>query len=448
MRALLCLALIAIIPGRGISQVQTPRHVTTSPSSNGFYEYLPAGYETGSQNYPLLVFVHGTGELGDGGDDLPKVLANGPPKLLNDEAHPFPTSFTVNGHTYSFIILSPQFIYWPPSADVDAFITYAVEHYRVDANRIYLTGISLGGGVTWFYASMNSTYSNKLAAILPVSGSAIDAPSAQIIASANLPVFATHNQDDPTVPSSNTINNIALINNSSPPPTPLAIDTIFPVSGHDSWTTTYDPAFTHRGLNVYQWMLQYSRGITAPLPITLGDYGASLSTDKMQVDIHWTTLSEQNNRYFILQRSADGQQFANLDTIAAAGISGGGDSYTYADHTPFPGKNFYRLTQADLDGKTSFYGILQVIVPAANVSLRISPNPSSGTLYLDLVNPEQGMLQVSVLDIQGKVLRSFSFRKESPGYHQPVDLGGLAAGSYFIRIRGNTIREMQPFIIK
>src|SRR5260221_6900502 len=172
-KPLLCLLLSAIVPGWGISQVQTPRYVTTSSSSNGFYEYLPAGYESGSQSYPLMIFIHGTGELGNGGSDLPKVLVNGPPKLLNDQNNPFPTSFTVNGHTYSFIILSPQFIHWPPSADIDAFITYAIQHYRVDVNRIYLTGLSLGGGVTWFYASMNSTYANKLAAILPVSGSAI-----------------------------------------------------------------------------------------------------------------------------------------------------------------------------------------------------------------------------------------------------------------------------------
>jgi len=448
-RALLCLALSVIVPHLGISQVQTPRHVTTSSSSNGFYEYLPAGYESGSKTYPLMIFIHGTGELGDGGADLPKVLVNGPPKLLNDQAHPFPTSFTVNGNTYSFIILSPQFIYWPPSADIDAFITYAIQHYRVDASRIYLTGLSLGGGVTWFYASMNSTYANKLAAILPVSGSAIDAPSAQIIASANLPVFATHNEDDPTVPSSNTINNIALINSSSPPPTPRAIDTIFPVSGHDSWTTTYNPAFTHRGLNVYQWMLQYSRGISVPLPVTLTDYSASLSDDKTQVNIDWTTLSEQNNQYFILQRAGDGKQFANLDTITPTGQPGGGSSYVYTDRSPLPGNNFYRLSQVDKDGKTTFYGILQMTIPVHSTSsLRISPNPASGVVYLDLVNPEQGMLQVNLLDVQGRTLRTLGFRKQSLDWHQSIDLSGIPPGSYFIRIRGNTIREVQPFIKK
>src|SRR5882762_1653299 len=88
----LCLGLTFSLPFRAFSQVQTPRFISTSANSNGFYEYLPAGYGTPGKTFPLMVFLHGSGEVGNGGSDLPKVLANGPPKLIN--GGDFPTSFT------------------------------------------------------------------------------------------------------------------------------------------------------------------------------------------------------------------------------------------------------------------------------------------------------------------------------------------------------------------
>ncbi|HWI91737.1 MAG TPA: REJ domain-containing protein, partial [Flavisolibacter sp.] len=66
----------------------------------------------------------------------------------------------------------------------------------------------------------------------------------------------THNQDDPTVSVSNTTGWVNLINQYGG----NIISTIFPVSGHDAWTKTYDPNFTQNGVNIYQWMLQHQRG--------------------------------------------------------------------------------------------------------------------------------------------------------------------------------------------
>ena len=91
----------------------------------------------------------------------PRILLNGPPKIAAAGGY---------GSGFPFIIISPQFIGWPSVTDVDAVIEYASSHYEVDRKRIYLTGLSMGGGATWDYAGDNLTYAKKLAAILPVSG--------------------------------------------------------------------------------------------------------------------------------------------------------------------------------------------------------------------------------------------------------------------------------------
>ncbi len=245
------------------AQIQTPKYnVSMCGNTKGYYEYLPQGYNTENTQYPLLIFIHGLGELGDGStSQLSRVLANGTPKQISQGI--FPSSFTVNGQTFKFIVLTPQFINWPGPNDIDLIINYAIKNYRVDVSRIYLTGLSMGGGTVWEYAGNNAVYANRIAAILPVSGASYpDVGRADIIAASNIHVWATHNSNDPTVAVTNTTGYITNINNAPLKPNPLAKETIFNNNVHDAWTATYDFNFKPEGLNVYQWMLQFQRKFT------------------------------------------------------------------------------------------------------------------------------------------------------------------------------------------
>ena len=235
------------------AQVQTPRYVSMCSLTNGYYEYLPQGYSaTGSKTYPLILFIHGEGEIGDGSAaELPAVLTNGTPLQISQGI--FPSSFTVNGQSFSFIVLSPQFNVWPTEISIDTVITYAIQHYNVDINRVYLTGLSMGGGVVWQYAGNNPTYASRLAAIVPICGASYpDVGRADIIAAGDIPVWATHNNNDPVCPVSYTIGYVDNINAAPTPPDPLANMTIFNAATHDAWTATYDLSFvTENNLNCH-----------------------------------------------------------------------------------------------------------------------------------------------------------------------------------------------------
>ncbi len=443
------LVLFTFIPLIGFSQVQTARQgVVVNGNCHGFYEYLPQGYETGSQTYPLMIFVHGTGEVGDGDSQLSLVLRNGPPKLINNGT--FPTSFTVGGKTYKFIVISPQFIVWPSSQDVDALITYAINHYRVDQKRIYLTGLSMGGGVTWQYAGENSNYTKRIAAILPVSGASYpDLERARVMAEANLPVWATHNLNDPTVPDTFTTVYVRKIN-MPPAPIPPAKATIFNVTGHDAWTQTYDPAFKEDNLNVYEWMLQFdnTRSLASPLPIVLTDYKAFLSGNK-EVTISWATSTEINNRYFTVERSADGSNFSVIGQVPATNKSTG-DNYSYTDNNPNYGNNFYRLSQTDFDGKTVKFEIKNVTVSNGDGSnkLIIFPNPADSYVTLQLSDKETGQLEIRIIDAAGKVQNTFHYDKTNSYWQQQLPVNGLPAGYYIIDVRGSRLKRTQGFIKK
>ena len=229
--------------------------VSTDINSNcaGFYKALPARYDSTTKKYPLLVFLHGSGEMGNGTTDLPRVLNNAVPNLIKNQM--FPPGFLSGGKNYSFIVISPQYKTWPLPEDVDAVVNYSVDNFRIDETRIYVSGLSMGGGATWDYASL---YAGKIAAIVPICGASFpNTGKAKNIADANLPVWAFHNEDDYTVPVSNTKDYISMINSFNP--TPPAKMTVWPTGGHNAWTKAVDPAYKENNLNIYEWMLQYHR---------------------------------------------------------------------------------------------------------------------------------------------------------------------------------------------
>jgi predicted peptidase len=125
---------------------QVPRGLTASNNVFiGFYEYKPTDYSANpNEKYPMIIFLHGIGERGNGTSELPMVLGQGIPKYIN-AGHPM--RFFWNGKWETFLVLSPQLSRnygdWQ-NFYVDEMLNYAKNNLRVDTNRIYLTGLSLG----------------------------------------------------------------------------------------------------------------------------------------------------------------------------------------------------------------------------------------------------------------------------------------------------------------
>jgi predicted peptidase len=244
--------------------VETTPHVlkanfiAVNNSVRGFYSALPAHYEQTEKTYPLLVFLHGGGQTGNGDADLGKVLGEAVPELLKEKL--FPPNFNVNGKNYSFIVLAPQFNELPKNPEILSFIEYAKQHYRVDATRIYLSGLSAGGVAT---SNFGAEYPSLLAAIVPMSGVSLwfDLEiKAKSIADGKLPVWAFHNSKDQSISITEVTQFLKLINDNRPAiPPKLTQFLAFGLLNHDSWTRATDPTYHEDGMNIYEWMLQYSR---------------------------------------------------------------------------------------------------------------------------------------------------------------------------------------------
>jgi predicted peptidase len=233
--------------------IQKGVSVNVNGNIGGYMEALPARYDSTTKNYPLLVFIHGVGELGDGTSQLSNVANVGTPSVIKNGK--LPPNFSVNGKNYSFIVISPQFKAWPSAKYVNDMIDYAIKKYRIDTSRMYVSGLSMGGGVTWDYAV---AYGKRIAAVVPICGASGPSDSkAQKIAQAGLAVWAFHNKDDGTVSYHNSEDYVNKINANNPPI--KARLTLWATGGHDAWSKATNPTYKEDNRNMYEWMLQYSR---------------------------------------------------------------------------------------------------------------------------------------------------------------------------------------------
>lgn len=232
----------------------------------GYLEHLPPDYHQSNCSYPLLIFLHGITERGNGTTDLRKIAGGALPFQI--EKQTLKMTFNVNGQSYSFIVLCPQlgyeYGYWPASY-VDRVVEHAKATYRVDESRIYITGLSLGGGGTWDYAA---AYPDKVAAIAPVCGaSGAHASKIEALVTHRIPVWAFHGTNDCVVPAHTTLDWVRGINEyrNRPKEMPKARVTLYPNVGHNSWKQAYSPnpavadPVSSDPVTVYEWLLQHSK---------------------------------------------------------------------------------------------------------------------------------------------------------------------------------------------
>src|SRR5687767_5167178 len=124
---------IIMLASQALFAQQVPKSITSSGGIfMGFYQYTPTEYIVDTTTkYPLIIFLHGIGERGNGTTDLPKVLANGIPKLIQ-QGHPM--RFFWNGKWQTFLVLSPQlstaYGYWQ-NQYISSMIDYARKNLRI-----------------------------------------------------------------------------------------------------------------------------------------------------------------------------------------------------------------------------------------------------------------------------------------------------------------------------
>jgi len=208
---------------------QQPQQVeVTVKMELGYLLFLPKDYEK-KKSWPLILFLHGAGESGN---DLDKVKLHGPPKIVETKKD------------FPFIVVSPQSrrFGWNPDALL-GLLDHVVSKHRVDPERIYLTGLSMGGFGTW---SLAARAPDRFATIVPICGGGNPDDAEKL---KNLPIWVFHGAKDPVVPLARSERMVEAIKAAGG----NVKFTVYPEANHDSWTETYDNP------KLYEWLLEHER---------------------------------------------------------------------------------------------------------------------------------------------------------------------------------------------
>lgn len=194
-----------------------------------YWLYLPLGYERDNRPWPLLLYLHGAGERGD----LEKAKKHGPARQI------------AAGMDLPFIVVTPSCPaerWWDPEA-LENLLKDVCGTYRIDEDRVYGTGLSMGGFGLWAAAI---TYPRRFAAIAPICGGGSPYMAYRI---AHIPVWTFHGDKDPIVPSYESERMVQALRK-------VGGDvryTVYPGAEHDVWSRTYDNP------ELYDWLLAQRR---------------------------------------------------------------------------------------------------------------------------------------------------------------------------------------------
>jgi hypothetical protein len=170
-----------------------------------------------------------------------------------------------------------------------------------------------------------------------------------------------------------------------------------------------------------------------PLPIELLSFGAT--ENQGSVYLEWVTLSETNNHYFTILRSANGISFSPVTNIQGAGNSNTTLSYSYNDLSPYTGINYYLLRQTDFDGTTSESHIIAVeVFNLGNGAFSVLYH--SGHMHVSLPWESEKKADYFIFDIMGRPLKSGSF-VHTPGKNNLIEVQDLPDGVLIFSLSGN-----------
>jgi hypothetical protein len=182
-------------------------------------------------------------------------------------------------------------------------------------------------------------------------------------------------------------------------------------------------------------------GTCSILPVELMSFTGVC--DKQNILLKWSTASEDNNKYYTIQRSKDGINWQVVDTVSGAGNSSAVKNYTFIDKQPYPAVSYYRLRQTDFDGKSKYFKIIVVKNCMENITeLNIYPNPASGTINLFFNGAKNQVASVLVYNESGEIIY------KSGRFESTINLAGKPNGIYFLQFQSSSSIVSKKFVIK
>jgi hypothetical protein len=191
-----------------------------------------------------------------------------------------------------------------------------------------------------------------------------------------------------------------------------------------------------------------------PLPVALSRFSATVQRNDVQ--LNWTTASEQNNKGFEIERSVDGIHFDKISFVKGAGNSASTLNYNLLDKDAFAKSQqqkansqlYYRLKQVDFNGAYTYSNTIRVTIHAGKANaFSVFPNPYSNSFSISFTSPDEGNTTIEIMDIQGKVVAAQDARVASGANTILMNEASvLRAGIYFLKVTINGETQVMKIV--
>jgi hypothetical protein len=181
-------------------------------------------------------------------------------------------------------------------------------------------------------------------------------------------------------------------------------------------------------------------GVTLPVKLTY--FKGELKDNVAKLE--WETSSETNTSKFVVERSVDGVNFSDIASVAAKGNSTSDYTYYYDDNNAInqPGKVvFYRIRMVDIDAAYKYSNVISISLTDRKEAVIVSPNPVSGVTKVSLAATGTGNAKWKVIDNTGAVVMQNTLELRPGVNTMTLDMTRLAAGVYYLDVKGNGIEQ-------
>lgn len=213
------------------------------------------------------------------------------------------------------------------------------------------------------------------------------------------------------------------------------------IPGGDNPGRTVSSGYAQR--TGYTSFSEFGIGTTGgSLPITLYNFGGKMNKGCVQLD--WTTLSESNNDYFIVERSIDGKIFNRINRVEGQGNTSQKTHYQVIDRDIKRSLYYYRLKQVDFDGTVDQLSTITVKTFAIGENhIKIYPQPAANTVHIKIHSNFENEIQVQLLNsLASEVIEEKTQLSEGINVHD-LNLSQLKPGFYVLLVSDgiNTYRK-------
>lgn len=205
------------------------------------------------------------------------------------------------------------------------------------------------------------------------------------------------------------------------------------VTGLTNWEGS-----TCRGLSEMTFTVE-----AAALPLELLSFNAV--PEKEAIHLFWEVADETNLKGYTLERSDDEQKFKPMAWIESERKTQ--NQYQYIDEQVRPNQwYYYRLKMVEDDNRISYSEVKSARL-SANGTMEVYPNPTDGNVNILITTLEAETVMIEVFSASGQVIRQMQVNVQEGLTQQPINLEGLAAGTYWVKVYGGQLNMTERVII-